>query len=107
MQKAIHPYIAVSYTHLLRQAYEKIDAFFQESHRLMLQSEQGTETLYRQHPSLRFDAAQHAAGFAQFRSIVPKDTKDLALKAASLVGGPKALKGSVQSMQWLSLIHIY
>ncbi len=86
---------------ILRQSYENINAFFKESHRLMEKAEQGAPTLYQQYPELRRDAAQHAAGFAQFRAIVPQDAADLALKAVTLAGGPKVLKGTVQGMQWI------
>jgi len=86
---------------LLRQAYEQVNAFFEESHQLMDRAEQGAALLYHRYPVLRQDAAEHAAGFARFRRVVPTDAKDLMFKAATFTGGPRALKGTVQSMHWL------
>ncbi|MBP6103588.1 MAG: hypothetical protein KA508_00745 [Gammaproteobacteria bacterium] len=95
--------IAANRSHegLFRQTYEHLNAFFEESHRLMDRAEQGAALLYRQYPALCQDAAAHTEGFAQFRRVVPTDAKDLVLKAAAFTGGPRALKGTVQGMHWL------
>ena len=86
---------------LFRQAYEQVNAFFEESHQLMDRAEQGAKRLYHRYPALRQDAAAHAAGFARFRRVVPTDAGDLVLKATTFAGGPRALKGTVQGMHWL------